>query len=126
MDLVKRKALDAGADAAVPSNHWAEGGKGAIALAEAVVEACRAPSEFRLLYPDELSIKDKIATIAKEMYGAADVEYTETAEKQIEGYTAQGFGTLPICMAKTQYSFSADPNLKGAPSGPCFNYIFVI
>jgi Formate--tetrahydrofolate ligase len=115
--LVSKLALQAGADAAVPAAHWALGGKGAVDLAQAVIAACREPNDFKLLYGDELSIKDKIETIAREMYGAGGVEYTEEAEKQIESYTQQGFGRLPICMAKTQYSFSADPNAKGAPSG---------
>jgi methylenetetrahydrofolate dehydrogenase (NADP+)/methenyltetrahydrofolate cyclohydrolase/formyltetrahydrofolate synthetase len=117
IELIKKLSLEAGADAAVAANHWAEGGAGAVELAKAVVEACREPSSFKLLYPDELSIKEKIETIAKEMYGAADVTYSEEAEKQIEAYTVQGFSHLPICMAKTQYSFSADPSAKGAPSG---------
>jgi methylenetetrahydrofolate dehydrogenase (NADP+)/methenyltetrahydrofolate cyclohydrolase/formyltetrahydrofolate synthetase len=120
--LVSKLALEAGADAAVPSSHWAHGGKGAIDLAQAVIDACKEPNNFKLLYGDELSIKDKIETIAREMYGAAGVEYTEVAERQIESYTKQGFGRLPICMAKTQYSFSADPNAKGAPSGPVLLY----
>jgi methylenetetrahydrofolate dehydrogenase (NADP+)/methenyltetrahydrofolate cyclohydrolase/formyltetrahydrofolate synthetase len=115
--LVSKLALEAGADAAVPSAHWALGGKGAVDLAQAVIDACKEPNDFKLLYGDELSIKDKIETIAREMYGAGGVEYTEEAERQIESYTKQGFGRLPICMAKTQYSFSADPNAKGAPSG---------
>jgi methylenetetrahydrofolate dehydrogenase (NADP+)/methenyltetrahydrofolate cyclohydrolase/formyltetrahydrofolate synthetase len=117
IELVKKLSLEAGADAAVSANHWAEGGAGAVDLAKAVIEACREPSEFKLLYPDELYIKQKIETIAKEMYGAADVSYSEDAERQIAAYTEQGFAHLPICMAKTQYSFSADPNAKGAPTG---------
>lgn len=115
--MVRKLSLEAGADAAVPSNHWAEGGAGAIELARAVVEACRAGSSFKLLYEDQLSIKDKILTIGKEMYGAAEVTYSDEAEARIKAYTEQGYSHLPICMAKTQYSFSSDPNLKGAPSG---------
>lgn len=109
--------MEAGADAAVASNHWAEGGKGAVDLAESVIKACSEPNPFKLLYGDDLSIKDKIFTIAKEMYGAASVSYTEEAEKQIAAFTANGLSHLPICMAKTQYSFSADPKIKGAPKG---------
>jgi len=114
--LVKKIALEAGADDAALSNHWAEGGAGAIELAEAIIKACEKPSDFKFLYPLDVSIKDKIKAIAK-FYGADDVEYSELAEKQIERYNKMGFNNLPICMAKTQYSFSADPNLKGAPTG---------
>ena len=117
ISLIRKISLEAGADAAVAANHWAEGGKGAIDLANAVVEACKTDNAFKLLYPDSMPIKEKIETIAREMYGAKDVSYTETAEKQIATYASQGFGHLPICMAKTQYSFSADPKLKGAPKG---------
>lgn len=114
---MKKIALEAGADAAVPANHWAEGGKGAVELAKAVIDVCKEPNDFKLLYADELSIKDKIASIATEIYHAADVSYSEEAEKQIELYTKNGFANLPICMAKTQYSFSDDASAKGAPSG---------
>lgn len=115
--LIQKAALEAGADAAVPSNHWAEGGKGAIELAKAVIEACKEPNPFKFLYDLDLPIKDKILTIAREFYGAKDVSYEASAEKQIETFTGQGFAHLPICMAKTQYSFSHDPNVKGAPTG---------
>ncbi len=115
--LVQKIALEAGADAAVPCNHWAKGGLGALELGEAVIEACKEPNPFQFLYPLDIPIKDKIATIAKEMYGAADVSYTEEAEAQIASYTAQGYGDLPICMAKTPLSLSADPSVKGRPEG---------
>lgn len=121
MELVRKISLEAGADAAVPANHWAEGGKGAIDLANAVINVCKETNDFKLLYSDELSIKDKIATIAREIYHAADVSYSPEAEKQIETYTKQGFSNLPICMAKTQYSFSDDASAKGAPSGESHN-----
>jgi formyltetrahydrofolate synthetase len=75
--------------------------------------------DFKFLYPLEAGIKEKIETIAREMYGAAGVSYSAEAEAQIEKYTKQGFSKLPICMAKTQYSFSDNPTLKGAPSGSC-------
>jgi methylenetetrahydrofolate dehydrogenase (NADP+)/methenyltetrahydrofolate cyclohydrolase/formyltetrahydrofolate synthetase len=120
LELVRKISLEAGADAAVSANHWAEGGKGAIDLANAVIEVCKEPNEFKLLYGAELSIKEKIETIAREIYHAKDVSYSEEAEKQIETYTKQGFSNLPICMAKTQYSFSDDPNKKGAPEGELF------
>jgi formyltetrahydrofolate synthetase len=115
--LVRALAKAAGAEDAVVSNHWAEGGAGAVDLAQAVVAACQKPSKFKFLYPLEMSIKDKIETIVHEMYGGTGVEYSPQAEKQIEVYTRQGFDKLPICMAKTHLSISHDPNLKGAPSG---------
>jgi formyltetrahydrofolate synthetase len=117
IELVKKLAKAAGAEDAVVSNHWAEGGAGAVALAHAVVAACKKPSKFKFLYPLEMSIKQKIETIVKEMYGGAGVEYSPEAEKKIEVYTRQGFDKIPICMAKTHLSISHDPNLKGAPSG---------
>ena len=101
IEAVRKCALAAGADACVPANHWAEGGKGAIDLAQAVVDACAAgpdgvsPSaHFKPLYPLDLSIRDKIATIAREFYGAADVSYTDEAGAQIDKYERQGFGNL--------------------------------
>lgn len=117
VEVVRKAALEAGAEDAVMSNHWAEGGLGAAALGEAVVKACEKPSNFDFLYPLEMSIKEKIETIAKKMYSADGVEYSELAEKQIADYTRLGFDQLPICMAKTHLSISHDPNLKGAPSG---------
>jgi formyltetrahydrofolate synthetase len=86
-------------------------------LAHAVVAACKKPSNFQFLYPLEASIKEKIETIVKKVYRGAAVEFSPEAEAQIERYTKQGFGNLPICIAKTQYSFSHDANLKGAPEG---------
>jgi len=117
VELVRKIAMEVGAENAVMSNHWAEGGAGAKKLAEAVVKACEQPANFKLLYSLELSIKEKIEIIAKEIYGANGVEYSEKAEKQIEFYNRAGFDNLPICMAKTQLSISHDPNLKGAPKG---------
>ncbi|GAA5978142.1 hypothetical protein JCM10908_004244 [Rhodotorula pacifica] len=117
IQLVKEQALAAGADAAVPCNHWAEGGRGALELGQAVIEACEQPNPFKFLYDLDQPIKNKIETIAKEFYGAKAVEYSETAEEQIKSFEEQGFGGLPICMSKTHLSFSADPKLKGAPSG---------
>src|ERR1700728_4000831 len=117
VDLVRRLAIAAGAEDAVRANHWAEGGAGAVDLAKAVVAACEKPGDFHFLYSLELSIKEKIETIVREMYGGAGVEYSPQAEKQIELYTRQGFDKLPMCMAKTHLSLSHDPNLKGAPTG---------
>ncbi len=97
--------------------HFTEGGKGAVELAEAVAEACEEPSGFRFLYPDELPLRDKIETIAREMYGADGIEVSPTAGRQLDAYERLGFGTLPVCIAKTHLSLSADPALKGAPTG---------
>lgn len=115
--VVRQAAIEAGAEDAVMTNHWAEGGQGAVELAKAVVAAADKPSDFKFLYDVNASIKEKIETIAKEMYSAAGVEYSELAEKQIADYTRLGFDKLPICMAKTHLSMSHDPALKGAPSG---------
>ncbi|RDX56536.1 C-1-tetrahydrofolate synthase [Lentinus brumalis] len=117
LQLVKEEALAAGADAAVVSNHWAKGGAGARDLAEAVIATCEGSSNFKFLYDLELPIEKKIEIISKEIYGADGIELSELAQKQVETYTRQGYGNLPICMAKTQYSFSHDPKLKGVPTG---------
>ncbi|CAK0738789.1 hypothetical protein CVIRNUC_001093 [Coccomyxa viridis] len=117
LQAIKSASKEAGAFDAVVCWHHARGGEGAVDLAKAVIAACEQPSHFQFLYPLDLSIKEKIEAIAKETYGAASVEYLPQAEKQIELYTKMGFAGLPICMAKTQYSFSADAAAKGAPSG---------
>ncbi|XP_071735314.1 formate--tetrahydrofolate ligase-like [Rutidosis leptorrhynchoides] len=114
---VRSAALSAGAYDAVVCTHHAHGGKGAIDLGIAVQKACESCNEpFKFLYPLEASIEDKIESIARS-YGASGVEYSKQAEKQINMYTKQGFSELPICMAKTQYSFSDNPGAKGAPTG---------
>jgi methylenetetrahydrofolate dehydrogenase (NADP+)/methenyltetrahydrofolate cyclohydrolase/formyltetrahydrofolate synthetase/formate--tetrahydrofolate ligase len=115
IELVRKAALAVGAEDAVASTHWSDGGAGAVALAEAVIAACAKPSDFRFLYPLEWDIKKKIETIATEIYGADGVEYTPEAEAKIALYTRLGFDKLPICMAKTHLSLSHDPNLKGVP-----------
>jgi len=115
--LLRKIAVAAGAEDAVVSEHFSDGGAGAVALGEAVVAACQLPNDFHFLYPAEASIKEKIECIARKIYGAAGVEYSPEAEKKIELYTRQGFDKLPVCMAKTQYSLSHDPELKGAPTG---------
>ncbi|MCD6577594.1 MAG: formate--tetrahydrofolate ligase [Anaerolineaceae bacterium] len=118
LELVRKMAVEeGGAMDAVISNHWALGGKGAVELAEAVVKATEQPSEFKFLYPVDWSIKQKIETIAKEIYGAGGVEYSIEAEERIAEYTRLGFDNLPICMAKTHLSLSHDPELKGVPKG---------
>ena len=120
VDVIHKKALEAGADAAVLSNHWAEGGKGAVDLAVAVEAACkkaREHNEFKFLYPLEMSIKEKIETVCKQIYGADGVDFLEAAEEKIAAYTRLGFDKLPICMAKTHLSLSHDPTLFGVPKG---------
>jgi methylenetetrahydrofolate dehydrogenase (NADP+)/methenyltetrahydrofolate cyclohydrolase/formyltetrahydrofolate synthetase/formate--tetrahydrofolate ligase len=117
MNLIRQAALEAGASDAVVANHWSQGGAGATDLASAVVKACDEANEWAPLYPLNMSIKQKIEIIAKEMYGAADVEYSPIADGQIAEFERAGFGYLPICMAKTHLSMSHDASLKGAPSG---------
>lgn len=117
VELVRKAAIEAGAMDAVVSRHWMEGGKGAIALAEAVVKAAEKPSNFKFLYPLDIPIKEKIEIICKEVYGADGVDYSPEAEAKIKLYTDLGFDKLPLCMAKTHLSFSHDPAIKGAPSG---------
>jgi formate--tetrahydrofolate ligase len=82
-----------------------------------VAEAAEEPSSFSLLYPDGASLREKIATVATEIYGADGVDYTPTASRQLDGYERNGFGDLPVCIAKTHLSISSDPSLKGAPTG---------
>ncbi len=113
---VQRFAEEAGA-VAIKSTHWMDGGKGAIELAEAVMDAANKPSEFRFLYPLDIPIKDKIEIIAKKVYGADGVDYLPEAEAKVELYTRLGFDKLPICMAKTHLSLTHDPSLKGRPTG---------
>ena len=117
VEVLKEEALAAGAEAAVPANHWAEGGVGAVELGKAVIAASSKPKDFKLLYDLDGSVQDRIEKIGKEMYGAGKVEFSELAQKKVDTYTKQGFGNLPICIAKTQYSLSHDPDLKGAPTG---------
>jgi len=117
IELVRKKAIEAGASDAVMANHWAQGGAGAVDLGKAVIAACEKPSNFEFLYQLDIPIKKKIETIVQKIYGGSAVEYSPEAEKKIELYTRLGFDKLPICMAKTHLSLSADPNLKGAPTG---------
>ena len=109
-------AREMGSRAAV-CTHFADGGAGAADLAEAVTEAAAEPSEFRLLYPDAATLREKIETIATRIYGAAGVSYSAVASKQLDTYEGAGFGRLPVCVAKTHLSISSDPALKGAPTG---------
>jgi formate--tetrahydrofolate ligase len=115
-EAIQSIAEEAGARAAV-ATHFSDGGRGAAELAEAVLEAASQPSEFRFLYPDDASLRDKIHTVATKVYGAAAVEYDLVAARQLDSYERNGFGRLPVCIAKTHLSISSDPKLKGAPTG---------
>jgi len=114
--VIREIAQSMGARCAV-STHFSDGGAGAVELARTLVDACEEPTRFTFLYPDDISLKDKIKTVAAQIYGAADVSYTAIAERQLATYEANGFGTLPVCIAKTHLSISADPTLRGAPTG---------
>uniref|UniRef100_A0A6I8N074 C-1-tetrahydrofolate synthase, cytoplasmic n=1 Tax=Ornithorhynchus anatinus TaxID=9258 RepID=A0A6I8N074_ORNAN len=116
LELIRRLSKEAGAYDAVKCTHWAEGGKGAVALAQAVERASRSPSDFRLLYDVELPVVEKIRIIAQKIYGASDIELLPEAQHKVDVYTKQGFGNLPICMAKTHLSLSHDPEKKGVPT----------
>ena len=101
---------------AVEADHWARGGDGALELADAVIRTIdETPSDFKLLYPDEMPLWDKIRTVAQSVYGADVVVAEKRVRDHIEQLQNSGFGHFPVCMAKTQYSLSADPTLKGAP-----------
>ncbi len=117
VELVRKAAVEAGAEDAVVCTHWMDGGKGAKALGELVVKTVEKPTKFKFLYPLEWSIKQKIEILAKQIYGADGVEYSPEAEKKIALYTRLGFDKLPINMAKTHLSLSHDPALKGVPKG---------
>ena len=115
-DAIRAVAGEMGARSAV-CTHFADGGRGATELAEAVAEAADEPGRFGFLYPDEASLREKIETVAQRVYGAAGVSYSGRAAKQLDTYERAGFGTLPVCIAKTHLSISSDPALKGAPTG---------
>ncbi len=116
LDAIRKIAADCGARAAVCTN-FVDGGRGAVELAEAVAEAAAEKSEFRFLYPESASLREKIETIATKVYGADGVDYLPAASKQIDNYERNGFGRLPVCVAKTHLSISSDPRLLGAPTG---------
>jgi formyltetrahydrofolate synthetase len=113
--MVKEAAIGAGAETACVSEHWAKGEAGAVELAEAVVAACEKPTDFKFLYPLDMSIKEKIETIATQIYGADGVAFEPAAQQKLKLYTDLGFDNLPICMAKTHLSLSHDPAWKGVP-----------
>ncbi|KAG2730864.1 hypothetical protein G9P44_006013 [Scheffersomyces stipitis] len=118
--VIQEQAVKAGAEFAVPSNHWAEGGAGALDLAKSVVEAVKLSDKSAkqtYLYDVNSTVEEKILTIASKMYGASAIELSPLAKQQIATYTQQGYDKMPICIAKTQYSLSHDPALKGVPTG---------
>jgi len=115
-NAIREVADEMGVRSAV-CTHFAEGGRGAAELAEAVADAADEPSRFQFLYPDEASLREKIETVARRVYGADGVSYSPQAARQIETYERAGFGRLPVCIAKTHLSISSDPALKGAPTG---------
>jgi formate--tetrahydrofolate ligase len=117
IELIRKKALKAGAEDAVLSEVWAKGSKGGRKLARAVVRAAEKKSNFKFLYSLDWPIKKKVQTIAKKIYGAGSISYEEAAETKIKLYTKLGYDKLPICMAKTHLSLSHDPKLKGRPQG---------
>uniref|UniRef100_A0A7N9B233 formate--tetrahydrofolate ligase n=1 Tax=Mastacembelus armatus TaxID=205130 RepID=A0A7N9B233_9TELE len=117
IDLVCQIAKECGASDAVPCYHWAQGGRGSIELAQAVNEAANTPSNFQFLYHLEMPIVEKIRVIAQKVYGAEDIELSPEAKAKIDYYNQQGYGSLPICMAKTHLSLSHMPDKKGAPTG---------
>ena len=117
IDLVKQACTELGVEAFM-ADHWAAGGAGAADVAKAVVKLCEGgKADFKVLYPDDMPLWDKMKTIAKEIYGAADITAEKSVKDQIAGLQKDGMGHFPICVAKTQYSFSTDANAKGAPSG---------
>jgi formyltetrahydrofolate synthetase len=117
IEMIRKAAIEAGAETAEMTDHWTHGGDGAVELAKAVVKACEQPHDFKFLYPLDITIKEKIEIIARDIYQAEGVVYEPLAERQIKSYETNGFGGLPICMAKTHLSISHDPALKNAPSG---------
>jgi formate--tetrahydrofolate ligase len=117
IELVKKACAKLGVEA-VMADHWAEGGKGAADVARAVVKVIDSgKSKLKLLYPDDMPLYEKIRTIAKEIYRAADVSAPKPVRDQLAAFEAMGYGKVPVCIAKTQYSFSTNPDLKGAPEG---------
>jgi len=114
---VREAAMAAGAMAAVPVEVWGRGGDGGLDLARAVLQACEQPARFKPLYPLEMSIEQKIETIATRIYGASGVTYSDAAGARIEFFRREGYGRLPICMAKTPLSLSHDAKIKGRPEG---------
>jgi formate--tetrahydrofolate ligase len=115
-EAIRELAASLGVKSAV-CTHFTDGGRGAAQLAEAVAEVAAKPNSFHHLYPSQASLREKIEALATKIYGADGVDYTPLAARQLDGYEKNGFGDLPVCVAKTQYSLSHDANLKGAPTG---------
>ena len=116
LDLVEAKCKELGVNVAL-SEVWAKGGEGGLALADEVLRLCEQPNDFTFSYPDEMGLAEKIETIAKRIYHADGVIIEPKAQKEIDKLESLGFGNMPVCVAKTQYSFSDDPAKKGAPKG---------
>ncbi|XP_016372166.1 C-1-tetrahydrofolate synthase, cytoplasmic-like [Sinocyclocheilus rhinocerous] len=116
LELVCGQARQAGAFDAVQCTNWSEGGAGALALAEAVQRAAKLPGQFRFLYDTHIPAADKLRTVAQKMYGAKDIEFSPKSIEKLVLYTKQGFGNLPVCIAKTHLSLSNNPMLKGVPT----------
>jgi formate--tetrahydrofolate ligase len=114
--VIAEIAQSVGARVAV-CRHFGEGGAGAVDLAHEVIAACEEPTAFEFLYSDDATLEEKISTVATKIYGAARVEYSALAREQLKMYELNGFGHLPVCIAKTHLSISGDPSLKGAPTG---------
>lgn len=105
----------------VLATHWADGGKGAADLAHAVVELCEKPQAMTFVYEDSSTLWEKINAVATKIYGAKDVTADAKVQAKLKEFEASGYGNFPICVAKTQYSFSTDAALRGAPSGHTIN-----
>lgn len=115
--LIESLAIQAGATRVARVESFARGGDGAVELADAVIEACEEPSRFRFLYPLDMSYEEKLETIAKQVYGASGIEVSPEVRSLLSGFESKGYGNLPVCVAKTQYSLSHDPKLLGRPRG---------
>ncbi len=120
IELLKASASKFGVQVVV-ARHWAEGGKGALELAQAVVALCEAPSHMRFVYDEAQTLWDKVGAVARKVYGASGVTADAKIQARIAELQAQGYGHFPVCIAKTQYSFSTDPKLRGAPSQHVLN-----
>jgi formate--tetrahydrofolate ligase len=120
IELLKSSCAKYGVEV-ILAKHWAEGGAGATQLAQAVVQMCEAPSTFKLAYDDTDTLWDKINAVATKIYGASSISMDSKVKAQLQKYQESGYGHFPVCIAKTQYSFSTDPSLKGAPSGHVLN-----
>jgi len=117
LDLLEKLCADEGVEAVI-ADHWALGSAGSEALAHAVVAAIATkPAAFRPLYPDRMALLDKMRTVAREIYRADDIAPEAKVVERCREFEEKGFGDVPVCMAKTQYSFTADPSRKGAPAG---------